>query len=232
MVASEERRPRRRADAERSRTQVLDAAARLLRRQPDAGMAAIAQAAGVTRQTVYAHFSSREGLVRAAVDRMTAESVTALEAAMLDEGSATAALLRFLDASWRSFEENAPLLQAAAPPPQPGDRDERDREEDRDREEGRDREEDRGREKDRGREEGRDRALHEPVTERLARLVERGQQAGEFTPDLPTHWLVASTVALGHAAGDEATSGRMTHADAEAAFRLSVLRLFGAPPAS
>ncbi|MFJ8933921.1 TetR family transcriptional regulator [Streptomyces sp. NPDC102364] len=220
MVASEERRPRRRADAERSRAQVLDAAARLLRRQPDAGMAAIAQAAGVTRQTVYAHFSSREGLVRAAVDRMTAESVTALEAAMLDEGSATAALLRFLDASWRSFEENAPLLQAAAPPPQPGDR------------AGRDREEDRGREKGRGREEDRDRELHEPVTERLARLVERGQQAGEFTPDLPAHWLVASTVALGHAAGDEATSGRMTHADAEAAFRLSVLRLFGAPPAS
>ncbi|WP_328634927.1 TetR family transcriptional regulator [Streptomyces sp. NBC_00356] len=226
MVASEERRPRRRADAERSRAQVLDAAARLLRRQPDAGMAAIAQAAGVTRQTVYAHFSSREGLVRAAVDRMTAESVTALEAAMLDEGSATAALLRFLDASWRSFEENAPLLQAAAPPPQPGDRDERDREE------GRGREEDRGREKGRGREEDRDRELHEPVTERLARLVERGQQAGEFTPDLPAHWLVASTVALGHAAGDEATSGRMTHADAEAAFRLSVLRLFGAPPTS
>ncbi|MFJ9082564.1 TetR family transcriptional regulator [Streptomyces sp. NPDC102384] len=226
MVASEERRPRRRADAERSRAQVLDAAARLLRRQPDAGMAAIAQAAGVTRQTVYAHFSSREGLVRAAVDRMTAESVTALEAAMLDEGSATAALLRFLDASWRSFEENAPLLQAAAPPPQPGDRAQRDREE------GRGREEDRGREKGRGREEDRDRELHEPVTERLARLVERGQQAGEFTPDLPTHWLVASTVALGHAAGDEATSGRMTHADAEAAFRLSVLRLFGAPPTS
>ncbi|MFD7292467.1 TetR/AcrR family transcriptional regulator [Streptomyces sp. NPDC059897] len=204
MVASEERRPRRRADAERSRTQVLDAAARLLRQQPDAGMAAVAQAAGVTRQTVYAHFSSREGLVRAAIDRMTAQSVTALEAAMLDEGTATAALLRFLDTAWRSFEDNAPLLQAATPSPESGGGIGRDGAQDRDRE------------------------LHEPVTERLARLVERGQNTGEFASDLPPHWLVSSMVALGHAAGDEATSGRMTHADAEAALRLSVLRLFGA----
>ncbi|MEB8338378.1 TetR family transcriptional regulator [Streptomyces endophyticus] len=221
MVVPEERQPRRRADAERSRAQVLDAAARLLRQRPDAGMAAIAQAAGVTRQTVYAHFSSREGMVRAALDRMTAESVTALEGAMLDEGTATAALLRFLDAAWRSFEDNAPLLQASAvPSPEPGDRAERDREEDQ------------GREVDRGGEEDRDRELHEPVTERLTRLVERGRRAGEFTSDLPPHWLVSSMVALGHAAGDEATSGRMTHADAEAALRLSILRLFGAPPAS
>jgi AcrR family transcriptional regulator len=186
MTSSGEPRRRRRADAERSRAAILDAAVRLLRQRPDAGMEAIAAAAGVTRQTVYAHFSSRDSL---------------LVAAALEEGPARAALLRFLDASWRSFEDNAPLLQAA-PTGTPGDGEQ---------------------------------ARHEPVAERLARLVERGQRAGEFAPGLPPRWLVAMAVALGHAAGDEVGSGRMTSSEAETALRTTVLRVLGAaegPPDS
>ncbi|GGV12530.1 TetR/AcrR family transcriptional regulator [Streptomyces spectabilis] len=194
MTPSTEPPRRRRADAERSRAAVLDAAVRLLRRRPDAGMAAVAEAAGVTRQTVYAHFSSREDLLAAAVDRITADAVAALDAAALDEGPATQALLRFLDASWSAFEDNAWLLQApsAAGPAEP------------------------------------DAARHEPVTERLVRLVERGQAAGEFTPGLAPRWLVAMTVALGHAAGDEVAAGRVPGAEAGAALRTTVLRLIGA----
>ncbi|MGR4883738.1 TetR/AcrR family transcriptional regulator [Streptomyces sp. LARHCF249] len=202
MMSSGELGRRRRADAERSRVLVLDAAVRLLRQRPDAGMEAIAKAAGVTRQTVYAHFASRERLLAAAVDRITADAVAALDAAVLDEGSATAALLRFLDVSWRSFEDNAPLLQAAAGAPAP---------------EARDRD-------------GLAPDPHGPVIERLTRLVERGQRAREFSSGLSPHWLVCAMVALGHAAGEEAASGRMTHADAEAAARVSVLDLLGARP--
>lgn len=97
------REPKRRADATRSRAAVLDAATRLLARQPDAGMAAIAAEAGVTRQTVYAHFASRDDLVNAVVDRTTGQSVEAILAADLDSGPATDALLRMLDVGWRFF---------------------------------------------------------------------------------------------------------------------------------
>ncbi|MCI3928961.1 TetR/AcrR family transcriptional regulator [Streptomyces sp. AN091965] len=194
MTPSTEPPRRRRADAERSRTAVLDAAVRLLRRRPDAGMAAVAEAAGVSRQTVYAHFSSRDDLLAAAVDRITEDAVAAMDAAALGEGPAVQALLRFLDASWASFENNAWLLQA---PSAAGSAE-------------------------------RDDARHEPVTERLVRLVERGQEAGEFTPGLAPRWLVAMTVALGHAAGDEVAAGRVPSAAAGAALRTTVLRVLGA----
>ncbi|MER7000506.1 TetR family transcriptional regulator [Streptomyces sp. NPDC000410] len=194
MNTSGEPRRRRRADAERSRTAILDAAVRLLRQRPDAGMEAIATEAGVTRQTVYAHFSSREALLAATVDRITEGAVAAMDAARLGEGPATAALTRFLDVSWHSFEDNAPLLQAM-----PADTAEEN-----------------------------DQARHEPVTGRLGRLIERGQQAGEFASDLPPHWLVAMTVALGHTAGEEVNSGRMTNAQARTALRTTVFRALGA----
>ncbi|MFF5975621.1 TetR/AcrR family transcriptional regulator [Streptomyces sp. NPDC012769] len=201
MTASGEPGHRRRADAERSRALVLDAAVRLLRQRPDAGMEAIAKAAGVTRQTVYAHFSSRDGLLAAAVDRITSDAVAALDAAELDEGPAGAALLRFLDASWQSFEGNAPLLLAEAEAGGGGED---------------------------GGEDGRDSDRHGLVTERLVRLIERGRRTGEFAPGPSSRWLVSALVAVGHAAGAEATSGRMTHAEAKAALRVTALRLLGA----
>ncbi|MBL1073544.1 TetR/AcrR family transcriptional regulator [Nocardia sp. 2] len=111
MTASE---PRRRADAERSRAAILDAATRLLAEQPAAGLAAIAAAAGVTRQTIYAHFTSRDELLVAVVEDITAQTVTAMHAADPDEGTATEALLRILDIGWRAFEAH-PFIQRIAP---------------------------------------------------------------------------------------------------------------------
>ena len=46
-----------RADAERSIAAILDAAVQVLADRPEAGMGEIAKAAGVARQTVYAHFT-------------------------------------------------------------------------------------------------------------------------------------------------------------------------------
>ncbi|MEU6821038.1 TetR/AcrR family transcriptional regulator [Streptomyces atriruber] len=114
--------PRRRADAERSRTAILDAAVRLLGERPDAGMAAVATAAGVTRQTVYAHFSSRDDLLTAVVDHMTDLVTAAMDASDPDEGPAPDALLRLLDAAWHASRAHPALLRLE-PRPAPPEKD-------------------------------------------------------------------------------------------------------------
>jgi hypothetical protein len=48
---------------------------------------------------------------------------------------------------------------------------------------------------------------------------------GEFDPAPAADWLVAATIGLGHAAGQEASAGRMSVTAAGAAFRDSVLRI-------
>jgi AcrR family transcriptional regulator len=193
--ASPERpRRRRRADAERSIAAILDAAVRVLGERPEASIEDIAEAAGVTRQTVYAHYTSRDVLLSAVVDRATEEAVAAIDAADLDEGPPAAALLRFLDAGWHTFERYPLLLRLpSAPMSQQAERD-----------------------------------RHEPVFDRLERLVRRGQDAGDFDSRLSPGWLLAATVALGHAAGEQVGAGRMTAEDAANALKRSVLRLFGA----
>ncbi|WP_262402027.1 TetR family transcriptional regulator [Actinomadura sp. CNU-125] len=66
--------------------------------RPDAGVAAVATAAGVTRQTVYAHFPTRDRLLSGVLDHLTAATVAEMDAADLDTGPAAEALLRLLDA--------------------------------------------------------------------------------------------------------------------------------------
>ncbi|MER5338097.1 TetR/AcrR family transcriptional regulator [Micromonospora sp. NPDC002717] len=109
--------PKRRADALRSRAAVLDAAVRLLSAHPDASVEAVASAAGVTRQTVYAHFSSRQQLLTAVLDRVTEEVVAAMDAADTDTGPAADALLRVLDVSAREAGKYRGLLQAISAVP-------------------------------------------------------------------------------------------------------------------
>ena len=65
----------------------------------------IATTAGVTRQTVYAHFPSRDALIEAAA----AEYAALLDAAGLDTAPPADALAQFLDAGWR-FLRRYPLL--------------------------------------------------------------------------------------------------------------------------
>jgi len=96
------RRRRRRADAEQSVTAILQAAVQVLNADPGASVEDIARAAGVSRQTVYAHFPSREALLDAVVERASAEAVAAFEAAGLDEAPPAEALTRLLDAGWKA----------------------------------------------------------------------------------------------------------------------------------
>jgi len=103
----------RRADAQRSRASVLDAAVDLLGADPKCSIEAIAASAGVTRQTVYAHFPSRKQLLDAAFQRATDAAVAALDAVDLDSGSATEAMLRLLDTSAQITEKHRPLFRMA-----------------------------------------------------------------------------------------------------------------------
>ncbi|MGH3412226.1 MAG: TetR/AcrR family transcriptional regulator [Marmoricola sp.] len=110
---------RRRSDAERSRAAILAAAGQVLGADPRASVEAIANAAGTSRQTVYAHFSSREALFEALLDRATAQASAALDAAHLDDLPAAEALRRLIEISWQAFDEQPFLLYAAGPQPDP-----------------------------------------------------------------------------------------------------------------
>ncbi|MEV4801270.1 TetR/AcrR family transcriptional regulator [Nonomuraea sp. NPDC049421] len=113
----------RRADARRSRAAILDAAIKLLDARPDASVDAIATAAGVTRQTVYAHFPSRQRLLTAVLDRLTEEAVAEMDAADLDTGPAADALLRLIDAGARAAGRHTKLMQHLSTLPVPPDED-------------------------------------------------------------------------------------------------------------
>nr|WP_184838100.1 TetR/AcrR family transcriptional regulator [Kribbella solani] len=102
---------RRRADADRSRAAILAAAVTVLDERVDAGLERVAEVAGVTRQTVYAHFPSRDALVNAVVDELTRETVQAIDALDLDEGPALECIQKLVGLGWRAFEEHPLLLQ-------------------------------------------------------------------------------------------------------------------------
>jgi TetR/AcrR family transcriptional regulator, mexCD-oprJ operon repressor len=70
---------------ERTRRAILDAAARVLGQRSDAGMADIAEEAGVGRATLYRHFPTRESLIRGVQEAGTDELVAAFAAADLDK---------------------------------------------------------------------------------------------------------------------------------------------------
>lgn len=106
---TEPRSRRRRADADRSKQAILAAAIDVLDQNGEAGLEAIATAAKVTRQTIYAHFPNRAALVDAVLAELTAEVVASLD--RLDPDlSASDALHAFLETGWRAFDRHPLLL--------------------------------------------------------------------------------------------------------------------------
>lgn len=94
------RRRRRRSDAEQNRSAILQAATEALNAQPGASMEDIAAAAGVSRQTIYAHFPSRELLLNSVVARATEEVSAVFAEAGLADLPPAEALARLLERGW------------------------------------------------------------------------------------------------------------------------------------
>ena len=189
---------RRRADAERSVAAILDGATRALRERPDASVEDIAAAAGVSRQTVYAHFSSRDAVVAAVIDRATTEVTAELD--RLDHDPSAAAsdiLVALLTLSWQALERY-PFLVAVSSGARPDE----------------------------------DEVRHRPIIDRLSVVLRAGRRAGEFDRSLPIGWQVAAIIALGHAAGEQASTGTLSAERAAEALRISVLRMLIAAPRS
>ena len=108
---SDSQRPRR-ADAERNREAILDAAMRCLSANPRASVVEIASEAGVGRVTMYGHFTSRAEVVEAAFARAMDRADASLSGLyLLDDPFA--ALERLVVASWLIVGELRLVLQAA-----------------------------------------------------------------------------------------------------------------------
>src|SRR2546430_12782831 len=89
---------RRRADAERSISSIIDAALEALASDPDVSMAEIARRAGVVRATVYMHFPTRESLLDAVMEDATTQVADAIREAEPARGEPGEALERVLRA--------------------------------------------------------------------------------------------------------------------------------------
>ena len=94
---------KRRADAERNIALILEAAVTCFSRHPDASMADVAEAAGVGRVTLYAHFPSREALLEAATSHALALAMAAIDMAAIDDGPPPEALVRMIRLGWPAF---------------------------------------------------------------------------------------------------------------------------------
>ncbi|GGK81375.1 TetR family transcriptional regulator [Streptomyces flaveus] len=88
------------------RSHVLRSAAALLTRKSTSTMDEVAKAAGISRATLHRQFAGRDALVRALEELGIEECEAALDAARLDEGSASDAVRRLV----REIEPAAGLL--------------------------------------------------------------------------------------------------------------------------
>lgn len=103
----------RRRDAEENRDRILRAARTLLARQPAASMDDLAQAAGVVRRTVYAHFPNRDELLAGLADKCAADLLDALGRTERDALEPEVALADFALTVWAAGEQYRLLISLA-----------------------------------------------------------------------------------------------------------------------
>jgi AcrR family transcriptional regulator len=180
-----------RADARRNEQRILDAAVEALATDPSESLEEIARRAGVSRATLYAHFSSREALMDALTARSAAEVTAAVSAARPHEGSATDAMDRVLTAAWATMGRYRGLVIVNQQRLAPSDLATR----------------------------------TAPATALVCELIVRGQQSGEFDPDLPPQWLLTVVVDLMHTAARQVSFGAMSAQSAERALLRSAAAL-------
>jgi AcrR family transcriptional regulator len=172
-----------RADARRNVARILAATAELIAADPGVSMERVAAAAGVSRATLYHHFSSRDALLDALTDASIREVTAALRAARPEEGAAPEAMERVLLAAWEVIGNYRGLIIVNPQRlPRPVLR-----------------------------------ARLEPVLAPLRTLIGRGQDAGDFDPELSVEWLIGTVTDLIHAASRQVSAGTMTPDAAERA---------------
>ncbi len=93
----------RRADAVRNAERILDAAVDTIADDPAASLERIAERAGVSRPTLYAHFPNRDALMDELTRRSSREVTARIQAARPDEGPADQALARVITAAWATI---------------------------------------------------------------------------------------------------------------------------------
>lgn len=104
----------RRVIAERNLEAILDGAEGLLARGDQPTISAVAQEAGVSRPTVYAHFPDRRRLLEALVERTVRRAMAAIDSAEVDRGPAADALERLIASAWQQLAAHDQVAHAAA----------------------------------------------------------------------------------------------------------------------
>lgn len=106
---------RRRADAERSIASIVEAATEVFASDAKASMTHVAQAAGVGRVTLYAHFPSRAELLAAVIDRALAETSAILEERgfATDDGPADEQFFALVRTTWPMLDRLRRVREAA-----------------------------------------------------------------------------------------------------------------------
>jgi len=111
---AEPARDHRRATAQRNEAAILDAVERLLERNEQVTMSAVATEAGVSRQTLYVHFADRERLLSAVVKRAVGRWVAATERVAPERGPAADALGRLIEVGWQEISRSSSIARVAS----------------------------------------------------------------------------------------------------------------------
>jgi AcrR family transcriptional regulator len=104
----------RRAVAERNLEAILDATERLLEQGAEASITAVAEEAGLSRVTVYAHFGTRKELLKAVVERAVTRTAEAIKQARPGSGPPFDALNRVIEVAWSALDQHSGMAQASA----------------------------------------------------------------------------------------------------------------------